>query len=173
MRSIVRLDDAPQSRDRILRRHRPRLCSASRRKRGALHCVRGTILPANQLLCYRIAPAPAAGAGVIRLGAARHFCERDALRRAELCRYFDLADCWLREYPRRVCADRRARQRDIGKPLILERQLRALDLLVRARTLQALRKMTPVGLHERAFAVMRAGRGDMRALCSRSAMMRA
>ena len=32
----------------------------------------------------------------------------------------------------------RARQRDIGKPLVLERQLRALDLLVRAGALQAL-----------------------------------
>ena len=61
-----------------------------------------------------------------------------------------------------------ARQRDIGEFLVLERQLGALDLLVRARALQALGEVAPVRRLQRAFAVMRAGRGDMRAR-SRSA----
>ena len=56
-----------------------------------------------------------------------------------------------------------ARQRDIGKTFILERQLRALDVFVRARALQALRKVAPVGRLQRACAVMRAGGDDMRA----------
>ena len=40
--------------------------------------------------------------------------------------------------------DRRAGQRHIGKLLVFERQLRVLDLLVRARALQALGEMAPV-----------------------------
>ena len=74
------------------------------------------------------------------------------------------------------CCNRRARQRDISEFLVLERQLRALDLLVRAGALQALGEMAPVRRLKRAFAVMRAGRGDCapRAIkCSRSAMIRA
>src|SRR3954451_248893 len=111
----------------------------------------------------RIAPPPAPGGGVIRLGAARDFCEGETFRSAELGYYFDLADSGLRQHPGRTLRKRRARQSDIREPFILERQLRTLDLLVRAGALQALGEMAPVGRLQRAFAVVRAGGGDMRA----------
>ena len=117
------------------------------------------------LTMHRVAPPPAPGGGVIRFGAARHLCEGEAFRRAELCRYFDLADISLRQHTRRPLRNRRARQRDVRKFFVLKRQLRALDLLVRARALQALGEMAPVRRFKRAFAIMRAGGGDMRAQC--------
>ena len=114
----------------------------------------------------RVAPPPTPGGGVIRFGAARHLCKGEAFRRAELCRYFDLADRRLRQHARRTLRNCGSRQRDIGEPFVLERQLRGLDLLVRARALQALGEMAPVRRLQRAFAVMRAGGGDMCTHCN-------
>ena len=69
----------------------------------------------------------------------------------------------LRQHAGGAPRDRRARQRDIGEFLVLERQLGALDLLVRARARQALGEMAPVRRRQADIAVMRAGRRDMRA----------
>src|SRR5829696_381218 len=74
-----------------------------------------------------IAPPPTPGDGVIRFGPARHFCEGEAFRRAELRCDFDLADRRLRQRARGTLRDRCAGQRNISKLLILEWQLRALD----------------------------------------------
>ena len=57
--------------------------------------------------------------------------------------------------------DRRAGQREIAEFLVLERQLGALDLLVRAQARQPLGEMAPVGRGKRTFAVVRAGGRDM------------
>ena len=95
----------------------------------------------------------------------RDFRDFEAVRRAELCRHLDLADVGLRQHAGRALRDRRARQRDIGEFFVLERQFGALDLLVRARARQPLGEVAPVRRCKRTLAVMRAGRGDMRACC--------
>src|SRR3982074_3108021 len=114
-------------------------------------------------LHHGVAPSPAPGAGVVRLGAAGYFCDDETIRCAEFRCYFDLSDIRLRQHAGGMLRNRRARQRDIDEFLVLEWKLCALDLSVRARAGQALREMTPVRRRERTLAVMRAGGNDMRA----------
>ena len=82
---------------------------------------------------------------------------------AKFCRHFDLGGDGLRQHPGGMQRDRGAGQREIAELLVLERKLDFLDLFVGARARQPLREMTPVGGVERTFAVVRAGRCDMRA----------
>src|ERR1700754_3283253 len=95
-------------------------------------------------LSCRIAPAPMPGGGIGGFVAARYLCDGDPIGCAKLGCYFGLADGGLREHAGRMFGGRRARQHDIGKPLVLERHVGALDLLVRARSGEALGKVTPV-----------------------------
>src|SRR5436309_1058555 len=106
---------------------------------------------------HRIPPPPAPGAGIVRLGAAGRLYQSETIRGTELCGYFDLGGDRLRQHPRTSRCTRRARQRDIGEFFVLERQFDALDLFMRARTLQALGEVAPVRRGERTLAVMRAG----------------
>src|SRR5580700_905418 len=112
---------------------------------------------------YRIAPAPTPGARIGRFVAVRHFFASETVRCAERCRHFGFAEVRLRQHARAAKRDRRSRQRDIGKFLVLEGKLDALDLLVRARAHQALGEVTPVRCDERTWTVVRAGCCGMRA----------
>lgn len=112
---------------------------------------------------HGVAPAPAPGAGVIRFGAAGHFCDDESIRRAEFGRHLDLADDGLRQHAGGTCRDWGPRQRHIAEFFVLEGKLGFLDPLVRARPGQPLREVAPVGRLNRAFAVVRAGGCDMRA----------
>ena len=112
-----------------------------------------TASPQRQRRARRSRPCPAAA-----------LCDFEAVRRAKL--RASPRPCRPQAAPARgrdARADRRARQRDIGEFFVLERHLGALDLLVRARARQALGEVAPVGRGKRTWAVMRAGRCDMRA----------
>src|SRR5579883_1888974 len=92
-----------------------------------------------------IPPAPAPGHRIAGLVAAGHFRDSDAVGRAEFRRNLDLADGRLCQHAGGSAWNGRAGHDAIGKFLVLERQFRALDRLVRARAREALGEMTPVG----------------------------
>ncbi len=79
---------------------------------------------------HSIAPSPPPGGAVVAFGASRYPCDDEPLGRTELRRHFDLVDIRLRQHPRRMPRDRRARQRDIGELFVLIGQLRGFELLV-------------------------------------------
>ena len=121
------------------------LCGIRFGRRARRRSVRRPFSPRRvAFFHHRVAPSPAPGAGVIRLGAARHFCDGETVRRAELRGHFHLADIGLRQHAGGTRFDRRAasaRHRRISRP---RRKLGGLDLPVRARARQALGEMAPV-----------------------------
>ena len=84
------------------------------------------------LLRHRVAPTPAPGARIVGFRPAGHFGDGKTVRRTEFGRYLDLIGLGLGENAGGASCGRRARQRNIGKFLVLEGQFDPLDLLVRA-----------------------------------------
>src|SRR5882724_4557666 len=66
-------------------------------------------------LPYRVAPSPALGTGIVRLGAARHLRGHEAFGGAEFRSHFNLGDDRLRQHASCTVCDGRARQRDVAE----------------------------------------------------------
>ena len=116
--------------------------SAARRLRAEQHPGHGVTRPTASPQSQRRAAAKAA---LSRRGTS----PSDALGRAELRRRGHLGDERAAPARARGAADRRSRQRDITEFFVLEWQLGALDLHMRAQARQALGEMTPVGRRQR------------------------
>src|SRR5450631_3959825 len=93
---------------------------------------------------HRVTPAPASSPRVIRLVAARHLRGDKAVGRTELGCDLNLAQDGLRQHPRSALLWLVPHQRHIGEFLVLEREVYALDLLMRTGARQALGEVTPV-----------------------------